>query len=54
MCPEHFLFLVSKELMEAEVDKYWALHGILNIWLNLSYAVVLWQGRKLYGVVGKN
>ncbi len=42
-----FLFLVSKEFMGADIAKYWSLHGVLNIFLNLSYIAVLWQGRKV-------
>lgn len=42
-----FLFLFSKDFMGNAVNKYWAFHGVLNIWLNLSYVAVLWLGRKI-------
>ncbi len=41
------LFLFSKELLSRSDNSYWALHGILNILLNLTYTIVLWKGRIL-------
>lgn len=42
-----FLFLFSKEILSQSENSYWALHGILNIFLNIIYTVVLWKGRIL-------
>lgn len=41
-----FLFLFNKNLHKQDLNSYWILHGILNIWLNLIYTVTLWIGRR--------
>ena len=40
-----FLFLSSKNFMGADLHKYWEMHGLMNIWLNLSFVAVFWKGQ---------
>ena len=42
-----FLFLYTKSFMDVGKElRYWELHGILNIWLNVIYSFVLWLGTR--------
>jgi hypothetical protein len=40
-----YLFVFSKELLNGDKTSYWIIHGIFNIFLNITYTVVLWKGR---------
>lgn len=39
-----YLFIYGNEVLEQD-NRYWIIHGIFNIFLNISYTFVLWLGR---------
>lgn len=41
------LFLFMKELSQAAAVKFWAIHCIFNILLNIIFTFALWRGRKM-------
>lgn len=41
-----FLFLNANQFIELGIVNYWMIHGILSIFLNIIYFIVLWKGSK--------
>lgn len=41
------VFYLVKRLEDDSADFYWGVHGILNILLNVCYAMTLWMGRRV-------
>lgn len=41
------LFVFSKQILAQAENWYWAIHGVLNILLNATFALVLWKGQVL-------
>ncbi len=41
------LFLNANKFIELDIVNYWFIHGVLNIFLNIIYFVVLWTGTKV-------
>jgi len=40
------VFYLVRRLEDDSADFYWGIHGILNILLNVCYALTLWMGRR--------
>lgn len=42
-----YLFLYANEFIKNNIQMYWTIHGVLNIFLNAIYSITLWKGSKV-------
>lgn len=41
------IFLNANHFIELGIVDFWMIHGLLNVFLNITYTVVLWNGSKI-------